>query len=69
MAQTIDEEAIYYKASEVRKYAKKGVCPCMMEAIGTTGNQVPFFKTKRGMRRFTPKELFKLQGYPTEYNY
>ena len=68
VAQTIDEEAIYYKTSEVRKYAKKGVCQCMVEAMGTLGNRVLLFQTKTGIRRFTPKECFKLQGYPTGYD-
>lgn len=46
-----------------------GVCPTLTANMGTGGHNVPLVKTKAGIRKLTPEEVFKLQGFPVGENY
>lgn len=46
-----------------------GVCPTLTANMGTGGHNVPLIKTKYGIRKLTPKETFKLQGFPVDNGY
>ena len=46
---------------------KSGVCPTLTANMGTGGHNVPLIKTKYGIRKLTPMECFKLQGYPNSF--
>lgn len=53
-----------------RKYVrenKSNVCPTLTANMGTGGHNVPLIKTKKGIRKLTPRECFNFQGYP--YNF
>lgn len=53
-----------------RKYVrenKKGVCPTLTANMGTGGHNVPIIKDKKGIRKLTPLECFRLQGFPKKF--
>jgi DNA (cytosine-5)-methyltransferase 1 len=53
-----------------RKYVranKKGVCPTLTANMGTGGHNVPIILDDKGIRKFTPLECFRLQGFPKNW--
>lgn len=42
---------------------KSNVCPTLTANMGTGGHNVPLIKTKYGIRKLTPRECFRLQGF------
>lgn len=70
-----------YKFYQFRRcmYVRKnmsGVCPTLLASMGTGGHNVPLIRVRDGVRKLTPSEVFRLQGFPvgegytlpTEYN-
>lgn len=43
---------------------KSGVCPALTANMGTGGHNVPLVKTVKGIRKITPDEALRLQGFP-----
>lgn len=67
----ITEEFEFYQIRRgmyVRKN-KSGVCPTLTANMGTGGHNVPLIKVKDGIRKLTPAETFKLQGFPIGNGY
>lgn len=67
----IDEFYEFYQCRRgmyVRKN-KSGVCPTLTANMGTGGHNVPLIKVKDGIRKLTPKETFKLQGFSVDDGY
>lgn len=53
-----------------RKYVrqnKKGVCPTLTANMGMGGHNVPIIFDGKGIRKLTPRECFRLQGFPDNY--
>ncbi len=53
-----------------RKYVrenKSGVCPTLTANMGTGGHNVPIVKDKKGIRKLTPFECARLQGFPIDF--
>lgn len=53
-----------------RKYVrenKKGVCPTLTANMGMGGHNVPIIKVKKGIRKLTPLECARIQGFPLNY--
>jgi len=53
-----------------RKYVrenKKGVCPTLTANMGTGGHNVPIIKDDKGIRKLTPTECARIQGFPRSY--
>lgn len=53
-----------------RKYVrenKSGVCPTLTANMGTGGHNVPLIKDHKGIRKLTPRECARLQGFPEKY--
>lgn len=47
---------------------KSGVCPTLTANMGTGGHNVPIILTHDGrIRKLTPRECFRLQGFPDSY--
>lgn len=42
---------------------KNNVCPTLTANMGTGGHNVPLIKTDQGIRKLTPLECFKFQGF------
>ena len=71
LVEDIIEENQFY---QVRRgmYVRKNmsnVCPALTANMGTGGHNVPLIKVKDGIRKLTPKETFKLQGFPIGEGY
>ena len=66
----IEEEITeFYEFYQVRRgmYIRQnqsGVCPTLTANMGTGGHNVPLIKVADGIRKLTPAETFKLQGFP-----
>lgn len=53
-----------------RKYVrenKNGVCPTMTANMGMGGHNVPIVIDKIGIRKLTPHECARIQGFPAEF--
>jgi len=53
-----------------RKYVrenKSGVCPTLTANMGTGGHNVPIIKDRWGIRKLTPLECARIQGFPENY--
>jgi len=53
-----------------RKYVrenKSGVCPTLTANMGMGGHNVPIIKDRKGIRKLTPLECFRIQGFPKDY--
>ena len=53
-----------------RKYVrenKNNLCPTLTANMGTGGHNVPLILTDDGIRKLTPRECFRLQGFPDSY--
>lgn len=48
---------------------KSDVCPTLTANMGTGGHNVPLILVKDGIRKLTPSETFKLQGFPIGKGY
>lgn len=46
---------------------KSNVCPTLTANMGLGGHNVPIIKDEYGIRKLTPKECFKFQGYPDNF--
>jgi DNA (cytosine-5)-methyltransferase 1 len=67
----IDEQGQFYqlrRSMYVRKN-KSNVCPTLTANMGTGGHNVPLIKDNNGIRKLTPKETFRLQGFPIDNGY
>lgn len=61
------KETIYQWRRIYVRENKNNVCPTLTANMGTGGHNVPLIFTDHGIRKLTPKECFKLQGYPEDY--
>ena len=67
----ITEQYQFYQCRRgmyVRKN-KSNVCPTLTANMGTGGHNVPLILTDDGIRKLTPAETFKLQGFPVGHSY
>lgn len=67
----VDEMYQFYQCRRgqyVRKN-KSDVCPTLTANMGTGGHNVPLVKVNDGIRKITPEEAFKLQGFPVGNGY
>lgn len=46
---------------------KSGVSPTLTANMGTGGHNVPLIRDRKGIRKFTPRECARLQGFPDSY--
>ena len=63
-----------FKEGEVyqwrRKYVRtntKNVIPTLTANMGMGGHNVPIIKDSKGVRKLTPRECFRVQGFPDTY--
>lgn len=71
LAEQVDE---FYQFYQCRRgmYVRKNmsnVCPTLTANMGTGGHNVPLIKVSDGVRKLTPAETFKLQGFPVGDGY
>lgn len=62
-----NEKSIYQWRRTYVRENKSQLCPTLTANMGTGGHNVPLIKTKQGIRKLTPIECFKMQGFPNNY--
>lgn len=62
-----EEGKVYQWRRQYVRENKKGVCPTLTANMGTGGHNVPIIKDKKGIRKLTPLECFRIQGFPNNY--
>jgi DNA (cytosine-5)-methyltransferase 1 len=62
------EDCVYQWRRHYVRVNKKGVVPTLTANMGSGGHNVPIIKTPQGLRRLTPMECFRLQGFPEWYS-
>lgn len=65
LAKDMNRKGVIYQWR--RKYVrenKSGVSPTLTANMGTGGNNVPMVLTDHGIRKLTPRECFRLMGFP-----
>ena len=71
LAKEVDEKYQFYqyrRGMYVRKN-QSNVCPTLTANMGTGGHNVPLIKVADGVRKLTPAETFRLQGFPVGHGY
>ncbi|QMT98849.1 DNA (cytosine-5-)-methyltransferase [Mycoplasma tullyi] len=71
LTESITEMYQFYqlrRGQYVRKN-QSNVCPTLTANMGTGGHNVPLILTPQGIRKITPSETFKLQGFPVGNGY
>ncbi len=61
------EKTVYQWRRKYVRENKRGICPTLTANMGTGGHNVPIIKDKKGIRKLTPKECLRLQGFPENY--
>lgn len=54
---------VYLRAS------REGVCPTLTANMGGGGHNVPIIRDRKGVRRLTPRECARLQGFPESFRF
>lgn len=62
-----EEGKVYQWRRQYVRENKSGVCPTLTANMGMGGHNVPIIKDKKGIRKLTPLECFRLQGFPENY--
>ena len=62
-----EEGKVYQWRRQYVRENKKGVCPTLTANMGTGGHNVPIIKDKKGIRKLTPLECARIQGFPNTY--
>lgn len=63
----INENTIYQLRRKYIRENKSGLCPTLTKTMGTGGHNVPLIKQGNIIRKLTPRECFRLQGFPDTY--
>lgn len=63
----IDENKVYQWRRKYVRENKKNVCPTLTANMGAGGHNVPIIKDEHGIRKLTPLECVRLQGFPESY--
>lgn len=62
-----EEGKVYQWRRQYVRENKSGVCPTLTANMGMGGHNVPIIKDKKGIRKLTPLECFRIQGFPQDY--
>lgn len=63
----VKEGKVYQWRRQYVRENKKGVCPTLTANMGMGGHNVPIIKDKKGIRKLTPLECFRIQGFPKNF--
>ena len=62
-----EKNAVYQWRRQYVRKNKKGVCPTLTANMGMGGHNVPIIFDGKGIRKLTPRECFRIQGFPDSY--
>lgn len=63
----VEQNRVYQWRRQYVRENKSGVCPTLTANMGTGGHNVPIVKDKKGIRKLTPRECARIQGFPDSY--
>lgn len=63
----VDRNTVYQWRRQYVRANKSGVCPTLTANMGTGGHNVPIICDDKGVRKLTPRECFRIQGFPDDY--
>lgn len=63
----VDSNTVYQWRRQYVRANKGGVCPTLTANMGTGGHNVPIIRDNKGIRKLTPRECFRIQGFPDDY--
>ena len=61
------KETVYQWRRMYVRENKSNVCPTLTANMGTGGHNVPLIKDRYGIRKLTPRECIRFQGFPDSY--
>jgi len=67
LLKTIDNDHFYQYRRTYLRENKSGVCPTLTANMGSGGHNVPIILDNHP-RKLTPRECFRFQGYPDDYD-
>jgi len=68
ISEGVTERGVVYQYRRVYVRANKsGVCPTLTANMGSGGDNVGIVLDERGIRKLTPRECFRFQGFPDSY--
>lgn len=62
-----EQGKVYQWRRQYVRENKSGVCPTLTANMGMGGHNVPIIKDAKGIRKLTPLECFRIQGFPKGY--
>lgn len=65
----LSQETIYQWRRSYVRANKSYVCPTLTANMGGGGSNVPFVCDDYGIRKLTPRECFRLQGFPDSFTF
>ena len=65
----VSSDTVYQWRRVYVRENKKGVCPTLTANMGTGGHNVPLVRDHKDIRKLTPRECFRLQGFPDKYQF
>lgn len=63
----VKNDTIYQWRRKYVRENKSNVSPTLTANMGTGGHNVPLILSDNGIRKFTPRECFTLQGFPSTF--
>ena len=63
------KDTIYQWRRHYVRENKNNVCPTLTANMGTGGHNVPIIKDKKGIRKLTPYECIKFQGFDKSFKF
>jgi DNA (cytosine-5)-methyltransferase 1 len=63
----VDKDTVYQWRRIYLRGNKKGVCPTLTANMGTGGHNVPIIRDDKGIRKLTPHECARMQGFPKNF--
>jgi DNA (cytosine-5)-methyltransferase 1 len=67
MKEAIVNDNIYQMRRVYMRENKGGVCPTLTANMGGGGHNVPVIRDNFGIRKLTPKECLRFQGFPEDF--
>lgn len=62
-----NKNTVYQWRRQYVRENKKGVCPTLTANMGMGGHNVPIILDKYGIRKITPRECARIQGFPESF--
>ena len=62
-----EENKVYQWRRKYVRENKSGMCPTLTANMGMGGHNVPIVKDSKGIRKLTPRECARIQGFPDSF--